>query len=203
MSTIRIANNSVSVIVSGYAIAEIENEPTIVYLDIAPQHPKAVGAIWASLVNGSKEWLRLYDDQLEQSLTVRGLNRRYHRLTIDTPRIAGRARPKHVRLVAPLACQVASLATPFVVLAWVWTDGAGEIHHLPPATALAAMLEQNTPLPILMTWGEYLLDQAIVREFAQPLVRGGNAPEGYCIESADWENIIAEGVATGQIRLKG
>src|SRR3970040_552816 len=102
MSTIRIANNSVSVMISGYAIAEIEGELTVVYLDIAPQHPKVVGAIWASLVNGAKEWLRLSDEQAGQSLTVRGLNRRSRRLTADAPRVAGRARPRHVRLIAPL-----------------------------------------------------------------------------------------------------
>jgi hypothetical protein len=53
MKSIRIANNSVSAVVYGYAIAEIENEATVVYLDLAPQHPKVIGAIWASLVNGA------------------------------------------------------------------------------------------------------------------------------------------------------
>ena len=49
---------------------------------------------------------------------MRGLNRRYHRLAMDAPRIAGRARPKHLRLVAPLACQVEKLTRPFVALGW-------------------------------------------------------------------------------------
>lgn len=203
MSAIRIANNSVSVVVSGYAAADIAGEPTVVYLDIAPQHPKSVGAIWASLVSGAKEWLSLSDEEADVSLKVRGINRRYHRLTADAPRVASRARPKHVRLVAPMACQIASLTEPFVVLGWTWTDPHGQTRHLTPATALAAMLEQNTPLPIRMAWGEYLLDQTIARDFAKPLLRGGNAPEGYRIEPAEWEAVIAEGVARGHIRLEG
>ena len=201
MSAIRIANNSVSAVLSGYAIAEIESEPTVVYLDIAPQHPKVVGAIWASLVNGAKEWLRLSDEQTGQSLTVRGLNRRYHRLTVDAPRVAGRARPRHVRLIAPLACQIEQINRPFVALAWTWTDPEGEEHHLTPATSLAAMLEHHTPLPILLHWGEYLLAEAISGGFAKPLVRGGDAPEGYLIEPPPWEDIISDGIKSGQIGL--
>jgi hypothetical protein len=201
MSTIRIANTSVSVVISGYAIAEIEGEPTVVYLDIAPQHPKSVGAVWASLVNGAKESLRLSDGQTDQSLTVQGLARRYHRLTVDAPRVAGRARPKHVRLIAPLACQIEHLTRPFVVLAWTWTDPEGQEHRLTPATSLAAMLEHHTPLPILLDWSEYLLAEAISGGFAKLLVRGGDAPEGYLIEPAPWEDIISAGIKSGVIRL--
>jgi hypothetical protein len=201
MSAIRIANNSVSVIVSGYAIADIGGEPTVMYLDIAPQHPKSVGAIWASLVSGAKEWLSLSDEEANVSLKVRGINRRYHRITADAPRIASRARPKHVRLVAPMACQIDSLTDPFVVLAWTWTDTHGQTHYLTPATALAAMLENHTPLPILIHWGDYLLAEALAGGFATSLIRGGDAPEGYVIVPATWEEIITRGIATGQIQL--
>ena len=203
MKSIRISNNSVSAVVYGYGVAEIEGEATVVYLDLAPQHPKVIGAIWASLVNGAREWLRLNDENTDKSRLVRGLNRRYHRLTMDAPRIAGRARPKHIRLVAPLACQVEKLTRPFVVLDWCWNDATGQAQHLCPATSLAAMLERDTPLPILMGWGEYLLAEARARAFATPLIRGGQAPDGWLIEPAPWNEIITHGVRSGQISLTG
>jgi len=199
--SIRIANSSVSVVVSGYGIADFDGEATVIYLDIAPQHPKVIGAIWASLVNGTKEWLRLSDEQTGQTLHIRGLNRRYVRLTMDAPRLAGRARPKHLRLIAPCACQIETLTRPFVVLAWTWTDTDGLEHRLSPDMSLAAMLERHTPLPVLMAWGEYLLAEARERGFATPIVRGGDAPEGWVITPAPWEAIISDGITSGQIRL--
>jgi hypothetical protein len=201
MESIRFANNSVSAVISGYGLAEIDGEATVIFLDIAPQHPKVVGAIWASLVNGTKEWLHLSDEHAEQALNVRGLNRRYHRLTIDAPRLAGRARPKHLRLVAPCACQIESLTQPFVVLAWHWRDDNGKACTLSPALSLAAMLERYTPLPILMAWGDYLLSEAETRGYATPILRGGDAPEGYLIEPAPWEDIITDGIAARHISL--
>lgn len=201
MQSIRIANNSVSAVVSGYGIAEIEKEAIVIYLDLAPQHPKVVGAIWASLVDGSKEHLRLHDEQTDQSLIVRGLNRRYARLTMDAPHLAGRARPKHIRLVAPLAYQIEKLSKPFVALAWHWTDPTGQAHTLNPATSLVAMLERDTPLPILMGWGNYLLDEARTRGLAIPLIRGGDAPEGWVIAPTPWEGIIAAGIQSKRISL--
>ena len=201
MSVVRIANNSVSVVVYSYGVAEIEGEAIVVYLELAPQHPKAVGAIWASLVNGTKEKLVISDDEKGESLIVRGLNRRYHRLTMDAPRIASRARPKHIRLVAPLACQIEKLSKPFVALAWQWKDHAGGKHSLSPATSLAAMLENNSPLPILIEWGDYLLAEARAREFAAPLICGGDAPEGWVIQPAPWPEIISDGIKSGEISL--
>lgn len=201
MGVIRIANSSVSVVVSGYGVAEIRGEPVVVYLDIAPQHPKAMGAIWANLVSGTKEKLVISDDQVGESFFVRGLARRYHRLAMDAPRIAGRARPKHIRLVAPMACQIDSLTKPFVALAWQWRDHAGVEHSLTPATSLAAMLERSSPLPVLISWGEYLLAEAQERGFATPLIRGGEAPEGVVIDGAPWEAILADGITSGRIQL--
>jgi hypothetical protein len=201
MKSIRIANTSVSAVVYGYALADLGGERTVVYLDLAPQHPKVLGAIWASLVNGAREWLRLVDENSGESHLVRGLNRRYHRLAIDTPRIAGRARPKHLRLVAPLACQVEALTRPFVALGWSWHDAAGQALHLCPAATLAAMLERNTPLPILIGWGDYLLAEASARGLAAPVTRGGDAPDGWLIEPAPWDEIISHGIRAGQISL--
>ncbi len=201
MNSIRIANNSVSAVVSGYALADLDGERTVIYLDVAPQHPKVLGAIWASLVNGAREWLRLTDENNGEIHLVRGLNRRYHRLAMDAPRIAGRARPKHLRLVAPLACQVEKLTRPFVALGWTWQDAGGEVRSLCPATSLAAMLERNTPLPVLIGWGEYLLAEARGRGLALPLTRGGEAPEGWLLEPAPWDDIISYGIRSGRISL--
>ncbi len=201
MKTIRIANNSVSAVVYAYGLADLDGERTVIYLDLAPQHPKVLGAIWASLVNGAREWLRLADENTGETYLVRGLNRRYHRLTADAPRIAGRARPKHLRLVAPLACQVEKLTRPFVVLGWTWQGHDGQTQQLCPATALAAMLERNTPLPILVGWGEYLLAEANTRGLAEPITRGGEAPEGWLILPAPWDEILSQGIRSGRISL--
>jgi len=199
---IRIANQSVSAVAHSYALALLDGQsPVVIWLDLAPQHPKVSGAIWASLVNGTREWLRLSDDQTGQTHAVRGLGRRYHRLTIDAPHLAGRARPKHLRLVAPCACQIEALTKPFVVLAWTWRDTDGQSHRLSAATSLAAMLERYTPLPILLSWGEYLLAEAHARGFATPVLSGGEAPEGWVIAPAPWEDILSDGIRSGQIRL--
>jgi len=82
----RISNNSVSAAIRSFALTEQDGdaERVIVWLEIAPQHPKVVGAIWASLVNGSKETLALRTDD-GKSIYARGLVRRYHRLTMDAP----------------------------------------------------------------------------------------------------------------------
>ena len=208
--SIRLANNSISVVVCGYAIAqwpmedkkpgkdaagqakEVDRQPVLVWVDIAPQHPKALNAIWASLVNGTGEFLDLYDRDSDQRLRARGLNRRYHRLHADAPMLAARARPKMLRLIAPEACRITDHTQPFVVLNWP---------NLPCGTALAAMLEQGSPYPIRIGWGDYLLNEAVARGYAHPLITGGNAPQGYLIEAAPWTEIISDGIKTGQITL--
>lgn len=206
MST-RITNNSVSAVVRSYAIAPLAEGNTIVWLELAPQHPKVIGAIWASLVNGSREFLHLRDDDAGQTYTARGLNHRYLRKTMDAPRIAGRARPKFMRLVAPTMVKLDAATfgkKPFYVGAWRWQDSQGVSQQLAPATALAAMLEQGTHLPIRIGWGPYLLAEALTRDFATPLVTGGDAPEGYVVQpDTPWAEIIADGVKHGHITLAG
>ncbi len=59
MESIRIENNSVSCFVRSYLCAEVNNELQVFWLELAPYHPKAVGAIWASLVNNTKERLTI------------------------------------------------------------------------------------------------------------------------------------------------
>ena len=210
--SIRLVNNSISVVVRGYAIAlwpvedkkpgrnsndtakEVDREPVLVWVDIAPQHPKALNAIWASLVNGTGEYLDIYDRVTNEQQHARGLNRRYHRLQADAPSLAGRARPKHLRLIAPEACRIEDYTKPFVVLEWP---------GLPCGTALAAMLEHGSPYPIRIGWGDYLLNEAIARRWAHPLITGGHAPIGYLLDPAPWPDIISDGIKRRMITLEG
>ena len=52
--TIRIRNDSTSAVVRGYAV---DSHNTIIWLELAPQHPKTIGAIWADLVVQQRPWL--------------------------------------------------------------------------------------------------------------------------------------------------
>ncbi len=42
--TIRITNESISAVVRSYALAPLEGGNVVVWLELAPQHPKVVGA---------------------------------------------------------------------------------------------------------------------------------------------------------------
>lgn len=189
----RIANNSVSVIVRSFGLAPTDEGNIVVWLEIAPQHPKVVGAIWASLVNGAKETLYMRTD--DSTIQVQGIVRRYHRLTMDAPHMAARARPKFLRLIAPEACAIQRRNADFIVLEWP---------RVSVGTALAAMLEKGTPYPIQIGWGDYLLRAAIERECAKRLITGGPAPQGYLVSSkTPWGEIISEGLKQGHITLQG
>lgn len=204
---IRIYNNSVSVVARSFALAPLDEGNVIVWLELAPQHPKVVGAIWASLVNSARETLRIRDDDVEQTYSARGLSHRYIRKTVDTPRIAGRARPKFMRLVAPemVKFDAANIGKrPFYVGEWHWRDSKGIWQRMEAATALAAMLEQGTQYPIRIGWGPYLLAEAVARECALPLIVSGCTPQGYVIKPATpWGDIISDGIKAGQITLDG
>jgi hypothetical protein len=189
----RLSNNSVSAVIRSFAVAPVDGETIVVWLEIAPQHPKVVGAVWASLVNGAKETLSLTDEH-DHSLRVRGLVRRYHRLTSDAPRMAGRARPKFLRLVAPEACAVQRSKENFIVLEWPGRT-IGQ--------SLAAMLEKGTSYPMQIGWGDYLLRAAIERGCATRLITGGPAPQGYLVSGkTPWDEIISDGVRQGVITLR-
>ena len=197
MSNIRIYNNSVSAVARSYAAAPTDDSNLIVWLELAPQHPKVIGAIWASLVNGNAEQLGIREAASDEghSLQVEGLHARYLRLTIDAPRLAGRARPKFLRLVAPQATRIEKAGDDFYVFAWP---------GLSVGTALAAMLEAGTPTPIRIAWGDYLLGEASRRGFATPLITGGPAPEGYWLKgNTPWADIISDGVKSRAITLNG
>lgn len=193
---IRIFNNSVSAVVRSFAVAQGDKANILVWLELAPQHPKVIGAIWASLVNGVVEELGLRDsdNDAQGSLRVEGLHSRYLRLTADAPRLAGRARPRFLRLVAPQATRIDNTKEDFYVFAWPG------LRH---GTALAAMLEAGTPTPILIDWGDYLLAEAERRGFATPLLTGGPAPAGFCLKGATpWAEIITHGIHWKAISLQ-
>ncbi len=207
--SIRISNESISVVIRSFALADwpsndqkpekdkgadTPRESVVVWLDIAPNHPKALNAIWASLVNGTGEFLSIMDYDTDRRYAARGLNRRYQRLQADAPSVASsyRSRPKHLRLIAPEACRLEDYTEPFVVFEWP---------GLPCCTVLAAMLEQGSPYPIRLTWGEYLLNEAIDRGHARSLITGGAAPIGYLIDPAPWPEIIGDGIRRGAITL--
>ncbi|MBM3272529.1 hypothetical protein FJY94_04605 [Candidatus Kaiserbacteria bacterium] len=197
MMTIRIYNNSVSAMARSYAVAPTDDNNLIVWLELAPQHPKVIGAIWASLVNGNAEQLGIREAASDDghSLQVEGLHARYLRLTIDAPRLAGRARPKFLRLIAPQATRIEKAGDDFYVFAWP---------GLSVGTALAAMLEAGTPTPIRIGWGDYLLAEAARRGYATPLLTGGPVPEGYWLKGeTPWADIVSDAVRQGELSLDG
>jgi hypothetical protein len=69
-------------------------------------------------------------------------------------------------------------------------------------TALAAMLEAGTSVPILIGWGDFLLAEALHRGYAQPLLTGGPAPAGYWLKGdAPGADLVSEGLRRGEIDL--
>lgn len=89
--TIRIRNDSTSAVVRGYAV---DSHNTLVWLELAPQHPKTIGAIWADQVVQQRPWLQLGDFDVAGSSqshrsavrAVCGLSSRYERLMAETPK---------------------------------------------------------------------------------------------------------------------
>lgn len=205
MLATRIRNASTSVIVCGYGVASMpiidkegeEHEKLVViWLELAPGHPKMLGAIWASLVLG--EPLTLIRPE-EGNIVVYGLHRKYKKLAAEAPELnVGRVKAKLTRLIAPEACEIAKLNKPFVVLEWRASQGERSVSA---GTALAAMLERGTAYPTQLEWGDYLLSEVIVQDFATPLITGGTAPQGYLVNPAPWGRLIAEGLRNKQIRV--
>ncbi len=190
----RISNDSVSAVIRSFAVAPLGGNNTVVWLEIAPQHPKVVGAIWATLVNNTSARLTIHTDE-DKTIRVSGLHRKYHRLPVDAPRLAGRARPKFLRLVAPEACAIPDHKQPFIALEWPGRS-IGQ--------SLAAMLERGTPYPMQIGWGDYMLRAAIAGEYAERLITGGSAPHGYLFDKdTPWRDFIAEGVKRGHLKLDG
>ncbi len=191
--SITIRNESISVLLRGYAVT---TNGLVVWMEFPPQHPKAVGAIRAQMVNGRRVYLHLSDSEQGVNKPVYGLGRGYLTLTADAPALAvgHGARAELVRLIAPEAVRPDDpLGEDFYVLTWPGMDAA---------TALAAMLENYSFLPVRIEWGAYLLQAALDGGYAEPLITGGAAPTGYAIEGGSpWEDIISQGVRKGVISL--
>jgi hypothetical protein len=192
--TIRIQNDSTSAVVRGFAV---DSHHTVIWLEIAPQHPKTIGAIWADLVQAHRPWLQLGDSDVAGSgLAVRGLGSRYERLTADASELAlgHNAKPRLLRLVAPSALK-ASEKEPFYILAWPYMDAA---------TALAAVLERDTRWPVQTGWGKYLLQAGLEDGFIKPLEIGGLAPQGYEVNlpNPDWGSLLTSGIQAGRIHIQ-
>ena len=188
--TIRIRNDSTSAVVRGYAV---DSHNTIVWLELAPQHPKTIGAIWADLVVQQRPWLQIGDMEAGKGLAVRGLGSRYERLTADAADITlgHNARPRLLRLVAPSALHASDRET-FYVFAWPEVDAA---------TALAAMLERDTRWPMQVKWGRYLLQSGLEDGGIKPLTTGGHVPQGYEVQPQAWGGVLAAGLRGRQIAI--
>lgn len=195
MST-RISNGSVSAFVYGFACTD---DGLVVWLDIAPQHPKTVGAIRSEMTSNTRKYMRIthHDEGVNQ--TVYGLGRGYINLSVDAPLMATgpRGKAQHLRMMAPAAVRPESVNDEFYSLAWP-QEG------ITAATALAATLERYSPYPMRLAWGAYLLDTVIEKHGVKALIIGGAAPAGYSIPGGlPWGAIIGDGLQQGAIRLAG
>jgi hypothetical protein len=191
--TITIRNDSVAAVVRGYIV---DSRNTIVWLELAPQHPKTIGAIWADLVVQQRPWLQLGDHTEKRGLAVRGLGSRYERLTADAPDLAlgHNAKARLLRLIAPNAIKANDRET-FYILDWPNVDADA---------ALAAMLERDTRWPVQMGWGKYLLHVGLEEGFIKPLTKGGRAPQGYEVQPPpSWGEVLASGLKHQQIAVQG
>jgi hypothetical protein len=191
--TITIRNDSVAAVVRGYAV---DSRNTIVWLELAPQHPKTIGAIWADLVVQQRPWLQIGDHTENRGFAVRGLGSRYERLTADAPDLAlgHNAKSRLLRLVAPSALKASDRET-FYVLTWPEVEAA---------TALAAMLERDTRWPVQIGWGKYLLQLGLDQGFIKPLKTGGKTPQGYEVQPPpSWGELLGSGLQNRQIAIAG
>jgi hypothetical protein len=190
--SITIKNDSVSTVVSGYACTPAG---LVVWLDLAPQHVKVVGAIRAELTSNTRRYLRIFDRERERNLTVYGLGHGYLNLTADAAQLAvgPRAKAQMLRMIAPEAVQPEDTQAEFYALAW---SQAG----ITPATALAATLERYSHFPIRIAWGEYLLEIATQDHGAEALLTNGTAPAGYVFPAdIPWGAIISQGLSDQKI----
>ena len=199
--SIRISNNSVSIFLRGYAYTP---EGLLVWLDIAPQHVKSVGAIRAEMTSNTRKYMRLFDEDKEypyRNKTVYGLGRGYLNFTADAPLLAigHRAKAMMLRMIAPDAVRPESVQDEFYALEWL-SDVPGQ--SISSAGALAATLERYGPFPVQIGWGEYLLTKAIEQYDAVQLISGGKAPNGYVFKAnTPWEDIISQGLEQGHINI--
>jgi hypothetical protein len=187
-----------TVVVSGYAM---NHNNQIVLLDIAPMHPKLVGAIWAELVSGTPRSLWLTDPGNGRDCSVRGMGSAYTRLLVDVSQLslpnAANARARFLRCVYPKALKATFKRDheKFYILEWPGMS-AGR--------TLAAMVERDTPYPMLMDWGEALLEYGIAQGTVRTLEHGGTSPLGYEVDRPEggWAAFIASAVRDGVVTIR-
>ncbi len=192
--SILIGNASVSAVARSYACTR---EGLVIWLELAPQHPKVVGAIRAELTSNTRRYLQLRDDDSGYRKQVVGLGRGYLNLSADAPElaVAPRTKAQFLRMIAPEAVRPEDVRQEFYILSWPGID---------PATALAATLERSASFPVQIGWGAYLLSRALLDYDAEPLVSGGQAPAGYAFQrDTPWADIISQGLRQGEIPLDG
>ena len=192
---ITIKNDSVSAFVYGYACTP---SGQIIWLDLAPQHVKVVGAIRAELTSNTRRYLRISDPDSGRNLSVYGLGHGYLNLTADAPHLAvgPRAKAQMLRMIAPEAVQPENVQDEFYVLAW-------EQSGITPATALAAVLERYSHFPMQIAWGKFLLATAIQDHNSASLLSGGTVPDGFVFPAnTPWGAIISQGLSDKKISFE-
>ncbi len=194
-----IRNASASVVISGFAL---DHANRIILLDIAPMHPKKIGAIWAEMVSGSPRSMQLVDADGDLH-NVLGKGSAYTRIPLDVPEIylpdASRAKARFLRLLYPAATRISRKGNNEEITFYIfeWPD-------MSAGRAMAAMLERDTPYPVLLEWGDALLERGRELGFIRPLITGGSSPAGYEIHPpADgWPEFISLAVQEGTVRVE-
>jgi hypothetical protein len=185
---ITISNYNTTVVVAGYAY---DGDSRLVWLDLAPDHPKKIGAIWAELVSGTPRKMNLQPGYTG----VCGMGSAYIRLTADAPDLvvpnAANVKPRFLRLVHPRATRAPKRTDDFKLPLYVFPWPG-----MTAGRALAAVIERDTPYPCLLDWGDRLLDFGIERGIVHPLTVYGTVPQGYEVELKDVNlgEFIAEAV---------
>ena len=171
--SILIGNHSVSAVVRGYAHTR---DGLIVWLELAPQHPKVVGAIRAELTSNTQRYMQLHDDEQGRIKMVYGLGRGYLNLTAEAPRISRRpagqsAASAHDR---PRSCSSGrpqpALLRPVLARYRPGDRAGGHPGALDPLSGPDRL-------------GGVPAHQAMEDYDAEALVNGGQAPHGYAIRA--------------------
>jgi hypothetical protein len=84
-------NASASVTVRNYAHTidgNVSAANVFVWLELAPQHPKLTGAIWADLICGTRRYLQLQDDERGMGKAAFGFGHAYLLQAQGAPHLA-------------------------------------------------------------------------------------------------------------------
>ena len=196
-----VRNGSASVVITGYAY---DHANRIILLDMAPMHPKKLGAIWAEMVSGTPRSMQLTNEEGDTHNVV-GKGSAYAKVAMDVPEIylpdASRAKARFLRLIYPTALKIPHKPKgkdeegTFYVFDWP---------DMTAGRAMAAMLERDTPYPMILEWGDALLERGKELGFIQPLITAGSSPAGYEVRApADgWPEFIGLMVQEGTVKVE-